>query len=199
MSHEMILTLTDFSAAGAARVTFSSKRALSMTISPGSATLDVGQSQLFTSTVTDGASPYSYQWYLNGAPVSDATKPTWNFKPTAAGSYTVYVRVNDSLDMNATSNVANVIVNPRLSVSISPSSINMKVGQSELFSSKVSGGTSPYFYQWYLNGTLVSGAKSLTWTFTPKSSGSYDICVKATDSLGAQATSDTAVAYVKSK
>lgn len=39
---------------------------LAVSISPSSATLDIGQSKTFTSTVLGGSSPYSYQWYLNG-------------------------------------------------------------------------------------------------------------------------------------
>jgi hypothetical protein len=82
-----------------------------VTISPVSATLDVGQSQLFTSTVTGGVSPYTYQWYLNGLAVQDATSGNWTFTPTSAGSYTVYVEVDDSVGTQATSNSANVTVN----------------------------------------------------------------------------------------
>jgi hypothetical protein len=83
---------------------------LSVTISPSSATLDVGQSQLFTSTVKDGTPPYTYQWYLDGAPVSGATKPTWKFTPKSLGSYTIYVKVTDNAGTQATSNTAHVRV-----------------------------------------------------------------------------------------
>jgi parallel beta-helix repeat protein len=69
---------------------------LSVTISPDSATLNVDQSQLFTSSVTGGISPYTYQWYLNDAPVSGATNFTWTFTPALPGSYTIFVVVNDS-------------------------------------------------------------------------------------------------------
>jgi archaellum component FlaG (FlaF/FlaG flagellin family) len=172
-------------------------QALSVTISPGSATLYVGQCQLFTSSVTGGASPYTYQWYLNGAPVCGATKPTWTFIPTSAGSYAVYVKVTDSVGMKATSNTATVTVNRRLSVCISPSSVDMHVGQSELFTSSVVGGTPPYAYQWYLNGAPVSGATNPTWTFTPTSPGSYTVYVKVTDSAGMEAKSNTVSARVK--
>jgi hypothetical protein len=84
---------------------------LSASISPSSAMMDVGDSQLFTSSVTGGAAPYSYQWYLANVPVSDATNTTWTFTPTSAGSYTVYVEVTDSVEAQATSNTANVTVN----------------------------------------------------------------------------------------
>ena len=170
---------------------------LSVTISPSSATLDVGQSQRFTSTVTDGTSPYSYQWYLSGAPVSGATKPTWKFTPTSAGSYTVYVKVNDSAGMQATSNTATVKVNAALSVTISPNSVTLDVGQSQLFTSSVTGGTPPYMYRWYLNDHTVSSDRNPIWIFTPTSAGSYTVYVKVTDSLGMQATSNTATVTVK--
>jgi len=78
--------------------------ALSVTISPCTATLDVDQSQTFTSSVTGGLSPYTYQWYLNGTPVSGATKPEWKFTPTSIGSYNINVKVTDSLGTQATSN-----------------------------------------------------------------------------------------------
>jgi hypothetical protein len=80
--------------------------ALSVTISPSSATLDVGQSQLLKSSVTGGTSPYTYRWYLNGVPVSEAKNPTWTFTPASPGFYTVYVKVTDSLGMHTTSNTA---------------------------------------------------------------------------------------------
>jgi len=79
-----------------------------------------------------------------------------------------------------------------LSVTILPSSVGMDVDQAQLFSSSVSGGTSPYSYQWYLNGVAGSGANGATWTFTPLSAGSYTVYVKVTDSVGATATSNTA-------
>jgi len=164
----------------------------SVTISPTSVALDVGQSQLFTSTVSGGTSPYSYQWYLDDSAASGATSATWTYTPSASGSHTVYVNVTDSVSMQATSNTATVTVNPALSVSISPSSVTLNVSQSQLFTPTVSGGTSPYTYQWYLNGAPVSGATGSTWTFTPTSAGSYTVYVKATDSVGAQATSNTA-------
>jgi hypothetical protein len=164
----------------------------SVTISPSSSTLDVGGSQLFTSTVSGGTSPYSYQWYLNGVAVSGATNPTWTFTPSSSGSYSVYVNVTDSVGSKARSNVAIVTVNAAPSVSISPSSVVMDVGQSRTFTSSVSGGTSPYSYQWYLNGVAVSDATNASWTFTPSSSGSYNVYLVITDSLGVQATSNTA-------
>jgi len=169
---------------------------LTVTISPSSATMDVSQSQTFTSTVVGGSTPYSYQWYLNGALVSGATNPTWTFTPTSSGSYTVYLNVTDSTSKKVKSNVASVTVNPALSVTISPGSVTMDVGQSQLFTSSVTGGTSPYSYQWYLNGAPVSGATSASLTFTPSSPGSYSVYLNVTDGVGFRKKSNIALVTV---
>jgi hypothetical protein len=104
----LALTFLTTAAAGAYRmnlwVVFTG--ALSVTVSPSSAGLYVGQCQLFTSSVMDGTSRYVYQWYLNGAPVCGATKPTWTFTPTCAGSYQIYIKVTDNTGMKAISDTA---------------------------------------------------------------------------------------------
>jgi outer membrane protein assembly factor BamB len=165
---------------------------LSINMAPSSVTMDVGQSQLFISTVSGGTSPFSYQWYSNGTAVLGATSSRWNFTPSSSGSYTVYANVTDSVGFIAKSNIATVAVNPALSVAVSPTSIVMNVGQSQVFASNVSGGTPPYSCQWYLNDAPVSGAASGNWTFTPTSTGSYTVYVKVNDTIGMQATSNTA-------
>jgi hypothetical protein len=169
---------------------------LSVAISPTSVALNVGQSQTFTSTVCGGTSSYSYQWYLNGTKVSGATNAKWTFSPSSAGSYTVCVKVTDVVGVTATSNTATVTVKAALSVTISPTSVKMDVGQSVTFTSSISGGTSPYYYQWYLNGVAQSGATGASWTFTPSSTGSYTVYVKVTDGACMQATSNTATVTV---
>jgi outer membrane protein assembly factor BamB/LysM repeat protein len=159
-----------------------------VTISPGSVTLDVGQSQTFTSTVSGGTSPYSYQWCLNGAAVSGATSSSWTFTPSSSGSYAVYLNVTDHAGLRAESNTGSVTVNLALSVSISPTSASIAPGHSQTFTSTVSGGTLPYSYQWYLNGVAQSGATGASWTFTSSTTGSYTVYVKVTDSASTPVT-----------
>jgi len=165
---------------------------LSASISPLSASILVGQSVTFTSTVSGGYAPYSYQWYLDGAPVSGATSNTWTFAPTTTGSYIVYLNVTDNMGNIAKSNEASVTVAAQLTASISPMSASVLVGQSVAFTSTVSGGYTPYSYQWYLNGNPVSGATSASWTFTPTTSGIYYIHLKVTDAKDNTAQSETA-------
>ncbi len=86
---------------------------LSVSILPVSTTLDVGQSQMFTSSVSGGTGPFSYQWYVNGAAVPGATASTFNYTASDVGSVTIYVRVTDSasVPVTAQSNTASVTVN----------------------------------------------------------------------------------------
>jgi PKD repeat protein len=81
---------------------------LSVSISPLSASILVGQSVTFTSTVSGGYTPYSYQWYLNDNPVSGATSDTWIFTPTTRGIYYVHLRVTDAKANTAQSDSARI-------------------------------------------------------------------------------------------
>jgi len=83
---------------------------LSVSVSPLSASILVGQSLIFTSTVSGGYTPYSYQWYLNGAPVSGATSASWTFTPTTSGIYYVHLKVTDNKGNTAQSETARVTV-----------------------------------------------------------------------------------------
>jgi PKD repeat protein len=83
---------------------------LSVSINPLSVSILVGQSVTFTSTVSGGYLSYSYQWYLNGAPVSGAASNTWTFTPTTSGIYYVYLKVTDAKGNIAQSETARITV-----------------------------------------------------------------------------------------
>jgi outer membrane protein assembly factor BamB len=165
---------------------------LTVSISCTSATMDAGQSQLFSSTVSGGTPPYSYKWYLDGSPVGNNSTSYWY--TAAEGSHEVYVNVTDSASVPVTveSNTATVTVNSAVTVSIAPTFWIMYVNQTELFTATVSGGTASFLYQWYLNGSAVSDATNATWTFAPASAGLYTVYVNVTDGVGAQVTSNAA-------
>jgi len=165
---------------------------LSVSISPLSASILVGQSVTFTSTVSGGISPYNYQWYLNGSIVLGATSETWIVTPSTAGIYEIYLNVTDSSGNVAISATATISVAPQIIVSISPMSMAVVVGEPITFTSTTTGGYPPYSYQWYLNGNPISGATPDTWTFAPTASGIYYVYLKVTDDKGNTAQSDTA-------
>jgi hypothetical protein len=162
---------------------------LLVTISPASATIVVGKSVNFSSTVSGGTSPYTYQWYLNGNPVSGATSGSWTFTPSAIGVYSVYLKVTDVSSTTAQSGTAQVTVTLPLSVSISPLESSIFLGKNVTFTSTVAGGTPPYAYQWYLDGNALLLSTSNSWNFYPQTVGIHYIYLRVTDAMNNTAQS----------
>jgi len=83
----------------------------SVTISPGTGAIGLGMPQTFTANPEGGRGPpFTYQWYLDGAPVSNANDSTWTFTPSSITLHTIYVVVADVCGVSATSNIARVSV-----------------------------------------------------------------------------------------
>jgi PKD repeat protein len=119
----------------------------------------------------------------------------WELNGTNVGTATTYtVTMNANYVLKAFFKAA-----PKpLTVSISPMSASILLGQQVTFTSTVSGGTPPYTYQWYLNNQPVSGANTTTWTFKPAATGVYFVILKVTDAAGNTAQSDPAKVTVSS-
>jgi hypothetical protein len=169
---------------------------MTVTVSPTSVNADVGQQQTFSSVVSGGDAPYSYQWYLNDNPVSDATDSTWTFTPSQAGSFNVYVIVTDEDGRIAQSNtVTNITVYAEPSVSINPASVNLAINSTQQFTSTVTGGLISYTYRWYYtNGTALPKASTSTLTYKANSPGTYNFYLNVTDHNGFTAMSNIATA-----
>ena len=161
-----------------------------VSISPSTVNMATGTSQTFVSTVSGGAAPYSYQWFRNGTAISGATNANYVFTPTVAGTYRIYLKVTDYAGVSVNSPNSTARVEVLMNVAVTPTHVGIYVGQLQTFSSSVSGGTSPYTYQWFLNGSAVSGATSASWTFTPGSAGNYMVYVKVTDGYNLNAQSN---------
>jgi hypothetical protein len=87
-------------------------------------------------------------------------------------------------------------ITSEMSVSINPMSGTLNIGESLTFNSIVSGGVSPYSYQWCLDGTPVLGAISDSWTYTPQHASIHYVCLKVTDSNGTTKQSNVATIAV---
>jgi len=145
-----------------------------------------------SASIPVGGEIVSYEWNLGDGSYASGMIVTHRYG--SAGNYTVTLNVTDSeglwdieqkwIEVKAPP--------PPLTVSISPTSASMLLGQSVTFTSTVSGGYTPYTYQWYLNDNPVSGATSDTWTFTPTESGIFYVYLKVTDDKGNTAQSETA-------
>ncbi len=166
------------------------------TASASKGAVDRGQTSSLTSVAASGGTtPYSYQWFEKGpsagsySSISGATSSSYSFSTstsTATGTWSFELQVTDAASAVVTSNSASVKVNAAPTVRVSPSSWTMDVGRSKVFSASASGGSSTYAsYQWYVGGVARSGQTASTFSYAPKSAGSYSITVTVTDSLGA--------------
>jgi hypothetical protein len=177
-----------------------------MTISmnaPHTATAHYAQAFTLTIETTTGGTtnPVPGNYFENpgstvqvtAVPSTDYALDYWLLDGTNKGStnpYTVTMDKNHTLRAVFRSS-------PPLVVSIDPMSKTIFLGQTVTFTSTVSGGTGPYSYQWYLDGSPFAGATSNTWTFLPVTVGTYSVKLKVTDSASKTAESDTATVLVK--
>jgi hypothetical protein len=132
------------------------------------------------------AGPANGWWYdastsvtLTAQSVPGYTFNYWDLDGISQGNGVNPIIVNMNGPHTAKANYTGVP--PSLSVTITPTSATIYLNDSVSFASAVSGGVSPYSYQWYLDGNPVPGATSDTWIFTPTSSDIYFVYLKVTD------------------
>ena len=171
----------------------------SITTQPASQTITSGQTATF-SVAASGTAPLSYQWQLNGSPISGATSATYTTpsETTSNNGAQFSVIVSNSAG-NVTSNNATLTVSATAvapSITTQPASQTISSGQTATFSVSASG-TAPLSYQWQLNGSAISGATGTSYT-TPAETTSNNgarFTVIVNNSAGS-ATSSAAVLTV---
>lgn len=138
-----------------------------------------------TATIKSGAC--AYQWYFNNQKIEGATASTYT--PTETGSYKVVVSNKDHPEYFVTSDSATVIIQkegdaavPKISSSLQKEYVYADIAKADPLSitATVDGGGTVHA-QWYKNsadrsdkvGSEVTGAGSVTATYTPTSFGTY--------------------------
>ncbi len=178
----------------AAKVTVNA--GLTLSVSPQTANIDIGQSITLTANPSFGSGIYTYKWYSSGSSTCSATPglvlgttQSYSNTPSVSGPSYFCANVIDSIGGTAyTQNAAVVTTGPALTVGITPASTTyIDAPSSQTFTSTVSGGTAPYSYQWLsatpptaCGGNAPGSSTSSTYTATPPSNTNY--CLKVTDS-----------------
>jgi hypothetical protein len=150
-----------------AGVLMSSNAALTV-IDPAILAQPVGITNITGTTVNfsvtaGGTPPLTYQWNLNGAPLSGRTLATLtltNISNTDAGNYTVIV--TNALGTVTSAVAALGVVQPLIVTQ--PTNVTVNLGQPAAFSVGVTG-TGPFTYQWQKNGLGIPTATTSALSF----------------------------------
>ncbi len=150
----------------------------SVSIAAASSSICEGSSVSITATPVNGGSAPFYQWKLNNANVG-TNSPTFSSSSLATNDQINVVMISNigcASPNPSSSNIITMNVMPVLTpdISISSNPTNPWNGNPVTFSSIVTnGGTSPG-YQWFKNGSPISGATSSTlYVASPLSSETY--------------------------
>ena len=161
-----------------------------------STSITKGQSVKLTGAASGGTAPYKYAYLYktsNGkwsVLRNYSTASSYTFKPTAAGKYTLMVRVKDSKGTIVSKSFVLNVIQP-LSNTSKVSSASITKGQSVKLTGAASGGTSPYKYAYFAkapNGnwyTLKDYSTAASFNFKPKAVGKYTLTIKVKDSKNA--------------
>jgi hypothetical protein len=166
---------------------------------PGSFTMDVGQTKTFTATASGGSGTIHYQWLVGTTAVgADSSSYTYTASGTSAS---ITCKVTDSASTPVTSSSNTVTISGTVlppTVSVSPESATLDVGQSKTFIATANGGSGSYAgYHWYVNGA-IQGDQTSSFSYSAASAGNYSITATVTDSSGATSTQSTASAVTVS-
>ena len=145
--------------------------ALNVTMSgPSSAdfTTATCSTKTWSATVSGGTTPYSYKWYYNGTQVGTGTSYSRSVCYNHA-DFTIQATVTDSSSPVQTKSVSQAVdvtyVPPATPLEVTMSgpsfaSFTSATCSTKTWSATASGGTTPYSYKWYYNGTQVGTGTS---------------------------------------
>jgi hypothetical protein len=173
--------------------------AVSVTVSPSSATITAGNTETYTATASD---TYGNTWDITSA-------TTWTISSGAAGSWSNNVYTSATVGSwtitaayTGLQGTTQLIVSSTLAApTVSTSASTVDQGQtSDLTSTSVTNGASPYTYQWFEElpsanfYSAISGATSTSYSFAPTSlnaTGVYSFKLQVTDASLAVITSNS--------
>ncbi len=172
----------------------------SISLQPSGQTNLTGSNVTFT-VAADGTAPLNFLWRLNGANLADnsringstnSTLTISNLLTSDAGNYDIII--TNSVG-SITSSVAVLAVYQLPTFTTQPIGRSIVPGLPASFTANVTG-TTPFSFQWQLNGTNILNATNLTYSITAVSSNDFGIYnLVASNTAGVTISADTPLTY----
>src|SRR5438552_519100 len=169
----------------------------SFTVQPPSG--QTGQSISFSASAFGGSPPYTYSWNFGDGSTDVGATPSHAY--SSSGIFDVTVTVTDSNSQTASGSQLITVSNPlpvsQLSVGFDYQPRSVTTATTVIFTTNVTGGTSPYHYQWDLgDGATSSGAYT---SHLYAYSGTYTIQLTVTDNSGQSYSTSQTVTVIGSQ
>ncbi len=157
---------------------------LSVNLTASAPTADVGQTLVFSTSVSFGSPPFSYVWSgPAGLGCSPSGAPSLSCVPTSPGTYQVTVTVSDHAGKHISASLS-VTVGSDPIVKVTGGN-QTDVGRTIRLLASATGGFSPYSYLWgYVSGLGCVPPTSTNLTCTPPTVGIYAVALTLKDSVG---------------
>jgi YVTN family beta-propeller protein len=171
----------------------------SVSVTASAGTMDSGQLLVVDASATGGSGSYTYSWSHLPTGCTSANSPTLECSPvvSATSEFTVYVNVTDSNSAVETGTVS-VTVQPALTMTLAANRTSALIDTgSVVFTATVAGGSSPYTYTWYLNGTAVTNTAD-QFVMGTSHAGTYLVTVSVKDAVGVTVSAGAAILTVSS-
>ena len=161
--------------------------AVNITSPSADTTIYAGQSVDFECSVSNGSSPYTYQWDFGGGATDSTVQNPGLITFSTTGTYTVNLTVTDSSGATAQDSVV-VTVQPSSAYIVSITSpsgdVTISAGQPVNFLSTVFNGTSPYTYQWDFDGGATNSTAQNPGSIIFSTAGTYTVTLTVTEGSG---------------
>ena len=167
----------------------------SINIQPSSQQVVVGTNVTFTVSV-GGTGPFDYQWFFNDTAIPDATNALYAIPAVTTNDTGYYsVVVSNAVDIATSSNAMLTVEVFPPSITNQPASQKVVAGNSVALSVSV-GGTAPFDYQWFFNGTAIPDATNALYAIPAASTNDAGTYFVVVDNAVDTATSSNAVLTV---
>lgn len=176
---------------------------VSLSVTSGTNPGCTGQTITLTATPGNGGTSPTYQWYRNLSLVTGVSGNTYTVTPNCSDSFYVVMTSNSTCVSTTTA-----VSNPGIKYTCGPQAVSVAVtvtggtnptcqGRTVTFSATpTNGGTAPT-YQWYINGTSVTGATGTSFSTNVLNNGdSVYVILGSNSPCAATATAKSPAVYM---